>query len=118
MKMIRVPLVSALLRAFALTTAVEIQPPDTGKLAWGLFETVSSEITRGRQVVSVGAVAVDNPTALRTFSLRGPTWDGRCKPDLYAPDGIGGQMISGGCQDVVEGFAGSSNRTRIPMPQS
>ena len=48
--------------------------------------------SRSRQVVSVGAVAVDDPTSLRTFSSRGPTWDGRCKPDLYAPDGIGGTL--------------------------
>ena len=48
--------------------------------------------SRSPQVVSVGAVAVDDPTSLRTFSSRGPTWDGRCKPDLYAPDGIGGTL--------------------------
>ncbi|MFC1933846.1 S8 family serine peptidase [Chloroflexota bacterium] len=37
----------------------------------------------------VGAVFWDNPTEIEPFSSRGPTKDGRIKPDLVAPDGVG-----------------------------
>jgi len=50
--------------------------------------------SRNPQVVAVGAVAVEEPTSVRPYSSRGPTWDGRCKPDLYGPDGILGTMYS------------------------
>jgi len=48
--------------------------------------------SRDEQVVAVGAVAVDDPASERPYSSRGPTWDGRCKPDVYAPDGVSGTM--------------------------
>ncbi len=38
--------------------------------------------------MAVGAVPWDNPTTLESFSSRGPTKDGRIKPDLVAPDGV------------------------------
>jgi len=39
-------------------------------------------------VVAVGAVHYSRPSTLEDFSSRGPTWDGRIKPDLVAPDGV------------------------------
>jgi subtilisin family serine protease len=39
-------------------------------------------------VVAVGAVHYSRPSTLEDFSSRGPTWDGRTKPDLVAPDGV------------------------------
>ncbi len=39
-------------------------------------------------VVAVGAVHHSRPSTLEAFSSRGPTWDGRIKPDLVAPDGV------------------------------
>jgi YVTN family beta-propeller protein len=39
-------------------------------------------------MVSVGAVDVDDPDEIETYSSRGPTVDGRIKPDLVAPDCI------------------------------
>ncbi|MFC1929045.1 FG-GAP-like repeat-containing protein [Chloroflexota bacterium] len=38
--------------------------------------------------LAVGAVDYATPTALESFSSRGPTDDGRVKPDLVAPDGV------------------------------
>ena len=38
--------------------------------------------------LTVGAVAWDSPSAIEVFSSRGPTEDGRTKPDLVAPDGV------------------------------
>ncbi|MFC2038477.1 S8 family serine peptidase [Chloroflexota bacterium] len=38
--------------------------------------------------LSVGAVGYSTPTTLETFSSRGPTDDGRIKPDIVAPDGV------------------------------
>jgi subtilisin family serine protease len=35
----------------------------------------------------VGAVDSENPAAIQPFSSRGPTADGRTKPDIVAPDG-------------------------------
>ena len=40
------------------------------------------------EVVAVGAVPYFAPTALEDFSSRGPSRDGRIKPDLVAPDGV------------------------------
>ncbi|MFC2018850.1 S8 family serine peptidase [Chloroflexota bacterium] len=37
--------------------------------------------------LSVGAIFWNTPTTLEPFSSRGPTKDGRIKPDLVAPDG-------------------------------
>jgi len=38
--------------------------------------------------LTVGAVPWSNPDELESFSSRGPTGDGRVKPDLVAPDGV------------------------------
>lgn len=39
-------------------------------------------------VISVGAVNWQTPEMIEPFSSRGPTNDGRLKPDLVAPDGV------------------------------
>jgi Subtilase family len=39
-------------------------------------------------VASVGAVDWRSPNAIESFSSRGPTNDGRLKPELVAPDGV------------------------------
>ncbi|HXG41759.1 MAG TPA: S8 family serine peptidase [Dehalococcoidia bacterium] len=52
--------------------------------------------------LAVGAVPVSNPTAVEPFSSRGPTWDGRVKPDLVAPDRVSTVSYGPG------GFAGTS----------
>lgn len=41
------------------------------------------------KVIAVGAVSVEDGT-LRPYSSRGPTADGRSKPELCAPDGVSG----------------------------
>ncbi|MDO8472684.1 MAG: S8 family serine peptidase, partial [Dehalococcoidia bacterium] len=38
--------------------------------------------------VTIGAVPWGQPDAIEQFSSRGPTTDGRIKPDLVAPDGV------------------------------
>jgi subtilisin family serine protease len=52
--------------------------------------------------LAVGAVAVSSPNAIEFFSSQGPTWDGRVKPDLVAPDRV--STVSYG----PRGFAGTS----------
>lgn len=39
-------------------------------------------------VVTVGAVSVEDGTTIESYSSRGPTTDGRIKPDLVAPDRV------------------------------
>ncbi|MEX0682626.1 MAG: S8 family serine peptidase [Dehalococcoidia bacterium] len=39
-------------------------------------------------VTSVGAVSHSSPTTIEAFSSRGPTTDGRIKPDIVGPDGV------------------------------
>jgi hypothetical protein len=55
------------------------------------YQTASSSFwvpADSANVISVGAVPRNNPSTLETFSSRGPTKDGRIKPDLVAPDGV------------------------------
>jgi hypothetical protein len=40
------------------------------------------------RALAVGAVEVDDPDEVSTYSSRGPTDDGRDKPDLVAPSGV------------------------------
>jgi len=42
----------------------------------------------GGGVISVGAVNWQTPNTIEFFSSRGPTTDGRLKPELVAPDGV------------------------------
>ncbi len=42
----------------------------------------------GGGVISVGAVNWQTPSTIEFFSSRGPTSDGRLKPELVAPDGV------------------------------
>ena len=56
--------------------------------------------------VAVGATCF-SATTPEPYSSRGPTLDGRDKPDVLAPDSVSGATYgaSGGCED---GFAGTS----------
>src|SRR5207253_487718 len=59
--------------------------------------------------LAVGATCWTNG-ALESYSSRGPTIDGRVKPDLTAPDSVSGTVYgdsSGGCANGT-GFAGTS----------
>ena len=47
-------------------------------------------------MISVGAVPYNNPTTIAFYSSRGPTADGRVKPDLVASDGVSTSTFSGG----------------------
>jgi hypothetical protein len=42
----------------------------------------------GGGVISVGAVNWSSPSTIRSYSSRGPTNDGRLKPELVGPDGV------------------------------
>lgn len=42
----------------------------------------------GGGVISVGAVQWSTPSTIRSYSSRGPTNDGRVKPELVGPDGV------------------------------
>lgn len=48
-------------------------------------------------MATVGAVSLSTPTTLEDYSSRGPTTDGRIKPDLVAPTNVGaaGSTLSG-----------------------
>ena len=52
--------------------------------------------------MAVGAVAWNTPASLESFSSRGPTKDGRTKPDVVAPDGVSTATYGAG------GFYGTS----------
>lgn len=47
------------------------------------------EVAANPAVITVGAVSVADGT-VRPYSSRGPTPDGRSKPEVYAPDGVSG----------------------------
>lgn len=65
------------------------------------------------RVLSVGAVPLNQPTILEPFSSRGPTTDGRIKPDIVAPDGL--PTITGIMPDTLidPEFVGTSASTPI-----
>ena len=53
-------------------------------------------------VITVGAVSNEEPLTVERFSSRGPTVDGRQKPELVSPSGLVGALEGG------EAFAGTS----------
>ena len=61
-----------------------------------------SEPADHASVVTVGAVSGVEPLAVEPFSSRGPTVDGRAKPEVVSPTGIAGALAGG------EAFAGTS----------
>ena len=61
------------------------------------YKTASRSLTipaDSANALAVGAVAWNTPTTLESFSSRGPTKDGRVKPDLVAPDGVSTRSYS------------------------
>lgn len=54
------------------------------QVAEGTLPTPADSVNPG--MVAVGAVDVDRPTEIEPYSSRGPTLDGRIKPDLVAAD--------------------------------
>ncbi|MBT8247197.1 MAG: S8 family serine peptidase [Acidimicrobiia bacterium] len=63
-----------------------IQTPQTSLLVPGATE----------RVITVGAVRYDDLGTIEPFSSRGPTADGRVKPDLVGPDGVSTATYTGG----------------------
>jgi len=59
----------------------------------------------GGGVISVGAVNWQTPTIIESFSSRGPTNDGRLKPELVAPNGVATSFPGG---SVFNPFFGTS----------
>jgi hypothetical protein len=65
-------------------------------------------------VITVGAVGYNSPTGIEGFSGRGPTEDGRVKPDIVAPDRVcvtasGGFIPTAAtCQTFGKRFLGTS----------
>lgn len=60
------------------------------------------EIATNEAVIAVGAVSVDG-TTLFSYSSRGPTSDGRMKPELLSPAGV-----TGTCYDLFHGTSASA----------
>jgi len=58
-------------------------PPDYGVASGSLCIPADSP-----GAMTVGAVFWNEPASIEVFSSRGPTEDGRTKPDLVAPDGV------------------------------
>ena len=56
--------------------------------------SVPNKADAGGGVLSVGAVNWQTPNAIEFFSSRGPTSDGRLKPELVAPDGVSTSVFS------------------------
>jgi len=55
------------------------------------FQTAATSVSipaDNEKAISVGAVAWGSPSVIEAFSSRGPTVDGRIKPDLVAPDRV------------------------------
>jgi len=50
--------------------------------------SVPNKPDAGGGVIAVGAVSALTPTTIESFSSRGPTNDGRLKPEMVAPDGV------------------------------
>ncbi len=53
-----------------------------------------------KNILTVGAVNTQNPEEVMSFSSRGPTTDGRLKPDLVAP----GSPITSAAADTRDGY--------------
>lgn len=62
----------------------------------------------GGDLLTVGAVDVASPSLIQSYSSRGPTFDGRPKPDLVATDGV---SVSG-----AGGFPGTFFGTSAATP--
>ncbi len=56
--------------------------------------------------LTVGAVYWSSPSTIETFSSRGPTTDGRTKPDIVGPDGV--STVTYGPAGFFGGFFGTS----------
>ena len=77
--------------------------PDRGESLDRFVEAGSlSEPADHPSVITVGAVSGLEPLAVERFSSRGPTVDGRLKPDLVSPTGLAGALEGG------QAFAGTS----------
>ncbi len=57
--------------------------------------SVPNKADAGGGVISVGAVNWQTPDVIEFFSSRGPTDDGRLKPELVAPDGVATSLPGG-----------------------
>jgi hypothetical protein len=79
-----------------------------------LASSVPNEADAGGGVISVGAIDAADPgnDTIETYSSRGPTNDGRIKPDVTGIDGVcvtgSGGFGSGTCQGSGKKFYGTS----------
>ena len=74
-------------------------------------ETVGSPAV-AKNVISVGACVTRSPNDLASFSSRGPTNDGRIKPDIVAP----GTTITSALSQTVNGYVDMQG-TSMATPQ-
>jgi subtilisin family serine protease len=65
------------------------------------------------RALTVGALSLDEPTAVESYSSRGPTADGRTKPDIVAPDGL--STVTGQIPETLvdDPFFGTSAATPL-----
>lgn len=69
-----------------------------------LSRSLSSPADTPGDIIAVGAVPASSPSAIEPFSSRGPTFDGRAKPDLVATDAVSVSGVGG----FPETFIGTS----------
>jgi PKD repeat protein len=70
--------------------------------------TVSTPST-GKDILAIGAAAHDNNGDMMGYSSRGPTQDGRIKPEIYTPTDENGPCGSGACSDTAYATAGGTS---------
>jgi len=84
----------------------------SGNAGGGGANTVGSPAA-AKNIITVGATETDYPENVTSFSSRGPTDDGRIKPDVCAP----GQYIHSAQAGVVDGYVDMYG-TSMATPQN